>query len=354
MNEYMEFSAKTVDEAITKALLELSISSDRLDYEVIEKGSSGFLGMFAKPAVIRVAKPKENEDEYLLEMPKKKEEAPKAEKKEAPKASKPQEKVAPVAAKDPVKEIKEVKEAPAKEKQPQKSPKASKPQEKEAPKAPKNTEKDANKGPKPQKEKKPQNNNNTKEAPKADKVKETPKTIVKEEPKEPVVLVKPTDEATLELLARVEKFLGEMFGAMNMAVTIETGFDAEEKTIIVNLSGDDMGVLIGKRGQTLDSIQYLSSLVVNKGEDEYIRVKVDTENYRERRKETLENLAKNISFKVKRTKRPVSLEPMNPYERRVIHAALQNDKYVVTRSEGVEPYRHIVISPKNTRYGSKK
>lgn len=353
MNEYMEFSAKTVDEAITKALLELSISSDRLDYEVIEKGSSGFLGMFAKPAVIRVAKPMENEDEYLLEMPKKKEEAPKAEKKESPKASKSQEKVVPVAAKDPVKETKEVKEAPAKEKQPQKAPKAQKPQEKEAPKAPKNTEKDANKGPKPQKERKPQNNN-TKEAPKADKVKETPKTIVKEEPKEPVVLVKPTDEATLELLARVEKFLGEMFCAMNMAVTIETGFDAEEKTIIVNLSGDDMGVLIGKRGQTLDSIQYLSSLVVNKGEDEYIRVKVDTENYRERRKETLENLAKNISFKVKRTKRPVSLEPMNPYERRVIHAALQNDKYVVTRSEGVEPYRHIVISPKNTRYGSKK
>ena len=115
-----------------------------------------------------------------------------------------------------------------------------------------------------------------------------------------------------------------------------------------------MGVLIGKRGQTLDSIQYLSSLVVNKGEEEYVRVKVDTENYRERRKETLETLARNISFKVKRSKRPVSLEPMNPYERRVIHAALQNDKYVVTRSEGVEPYRHIVISPKNTRYGARK
>ena len=348
MKEYMEFSAKTVDEAITKALLELSISSDRLDYEVIEKGSSGFLGMFSKPAVIRVAKPTENEDEYLLEMPKKKEkieEAPKAEKKEAPKASKAQEKEAPKAPKAPAKETKEVKEVPAKEKQPQKAPKAQKPQEKEASKAPKNNEKDANKGPKPQKDKKPQNKDNIKEAPKA---------VVKEEPKEPVVLVKPTDEATLELLARVEKFLGEMFGAMNMAVTIETGFDAEEKTIIVNLSGDDMGVLIGKRGQTLDSIQYLSSLVVNKGEDEYIRVKVDTENYRERRKETLENLARNISFKVKRTKRPVSLEPMNPYERRVIHAALQNDKYVVTRSEGVEPYRHIVISPKNTRYSSKK
>ena len=353
MREYMEFSAKTVDEAITKALLELSISSDRLDYEVIEKGSSGFLGMFAKPAVIRVVKPTESEDEYLLEMPKKKEEAPKVEKKEAPKVHSLKEKEAAKAPKNPVKDNKENKEAPAKEKQPQKAPKTQKSQEKEAVKAPKNAEKDANKGPKPQKEKKPQNNN-TKEAPKADKVKEAPKAVVKDEPKEPVVLVKPTDEATLELLARVEKFLGEMFGAMKMAVTIETGYDAEEKTIIVNLSGDDMGVLIGKRGQTLDSIQYLSSLVVNKGEDEYIRVKVDTENYRERRKETLENLARNISFKVKRTKRPVSLEPMNPYERRVIHAALQNDKYVVTRSEGVEPYRHIVISPKNTRYGSRK
>ena len=340
MKEYMEFSAKTVDEAITKALLELGISSDRLDYEVVEKGNSGFLGMFSRPAVIRVAKPTGNEDEYLLEMPKKKEEAPKVEKVvEAPKAQ-PQEKKEPKTSKEPAKEIKE---EPAKVAQPQKAPKANKPQEKEAVKAPK-TEKDPAKGPKPQKEKKPQHK---------DTVKEAPKAVIKEEPKEPVVLVKPTDEATLELLSRVEKFLGEMFGAMNMAVTIETGFDAEEKTIVVNLSGDEMGVLIGKRGQTLDSIQYLSSLVVNKGEDEYIRVKVDTENYRERRKETLENLAKNISFKVKRTKRPVSLEPMNPYERRVIHAALQNDKYVVTRSEGVEPYRHIVISPKNTRYSSK-
>ena len=158
----------------------------------------------------------------------------------------------------------------------------------------------------------------------------------------------------LELLQKVENFLSGMFGAMQMPVQVETGFDAEEKTILVNLTGGEMGVLIGKRGQTLDSIQYLCCLVVNKGEEEYIRVKVDTENYRERRKETLETLAKNISFKVKRTKRPISLEPMNPYERRVIHAALQNDKYVVTRSEGVEPYRHIVISPKNTRYNSKK
>ena len=107
-----------------------------------------------------------------------------------------------------------------------------------------------------------------------------------------------------------------------------------------------MGVLIGKRGQTLDSLQYLISLVVNKGTTEYIRVKVDTENYRQRRKETLENLAKNISYKVKRTRRPVSLEPMNPYERRIIHSALQNDKYVTTHSEGEEPFRRVVVTPK--------
>ena len=255
MKEYMEFSAKTVDEAITKALLELSISSDRLDYEVIEKGSSGFLGMFARPAVIRVAKPTESEDEYLLEMPKKKEkkeEAPKEDKvKEAPKSQKPQEKEAPKAPKNPVKETKE---APAKSQQSQKAPKAQKPQEKETVKAPKNNdkpyEKEGSRASKPQRDKKPQYKEGNKETAKVEKVKEA-KPVVKEEPKEPVVLVKPTDEATLELLARVEKFLGEMFGAMNMAVTIETGYDAEEKTIIVNLSGDEMGVLIGKRGQTL-------------------------------------------------------------------------------------------------------
>ena len=113
--------------------------------------------------------------------------------------------------------------------------------------------------------------------------------------------------------------------------------------------GEDMGILIGKRGQTLDSLQYLTGLVANKNKEEYIRVKLDTENYRERRKETLENLARNIAYKVKRTKKPVALEPMNPYERRVIHAALQNDRYVVTRSEGEEPFRHVVISLKRER-----
>ena len=131
-----------------------------------------------------------------------------------------------------------------------------------------------------------------------------------------------------------------------MAVTIDVDYNEEENTMNVDLNGDEMGVLIGKRGQTLDSLQYLVSLVVNKEKEDYIRVKVDTENYRERRKETLENLAKNISYKVKRTKRSVSLEPMNPYERRIIHSALQNDRYVTTHSEGEEPFRRVVVTLK--------
>ena len=134
--------------------------------------------------------------------------------------------------------------------------------------------------------------------------------------------------------------------AMGLAVDVEVKMNEEEKEMDVNLTGEEMGLLIGKRGQTLDSLQYLVSLVVNKESEDYLRVKLDTENYRERRKETLETLAKNIAYKVKRTRRPVSLEPMNPYERRIIHAALQNDKYVTTRSEGEDPFRHVIISLK--------
>ena len=298
MKEYLEFSAKTVDEAITKALLELGISSDRLEYEIKEKGSTGILGIFTKPAVIRVVKPSEDEDDLLLRAP------IKEEKKEAPVK----------------KEASVNKEASVKKETPVK----------------KETKETAVKKEKPEKLEKP--------------AKEAASPVKEEEPSAPAD--ENLDPALL--MSKVENFLSGMFQAMQMEVQIDISFDGAEKTVNVNLIGDDMGVLIGKRGQTLDSIQYLCSLVVNKGENEYIRVKVDTENYRERRKETLETLAKNISYKVKRTKRPVSLEPMNPYERRIIHAALQNDKYVVTRSEGVEPYRHIVISPKNTRYGSRK
>ena len=140
------------------------------------------------------------------------------------------------------------------------------------------------------------------------------------------------------------KFMKDVFASIEMEVEVNASF--EDEVLNVEMSGEDMGVLIGKRGQTLDSLQYLTSLVVNKGRSGYVRVKVDTENYRNRRKETLENLAKNIAYKVKRTRRPVFLEPMNPYERRIIHSALQNDPYVTTHSEGEEPYRKVVVTLK--------
>ena len=158
--------------------------------------------------------------------------------------------------------------------------------------------------------------------------------------------IKVRKKNTIEDLIR--EFLENMFNAMNMAVKVDIVLDNEECTLDVELSGEDMGLLIGKRGQTLDSIQYLVSLVANKEKEKYIRVKVDTENYRQRRKETLESLAKNISYKVKRSKRSVSLEPMNPYERRIIHSALQTDKFVSTKSEGEDPFRHVVIFLKPT------
>ena len=145
-------------------------------------------------------------------------------------------------------------------------------------------------------------------------------------------------------------FLKEVFAAMNMAVVIDAKFDETDNNLDIDLRGDDMGVLIGKRGQTLDSLQYLTSLVVNKGESTYIRVKLDTEDYRRRRKETLENLARGIAFKVKKTRKPVVLEPMNPYERRIIHASLQGNRYVETVSEGEEPYRHVVVKLKRNNY----
>ena len=156
-------------------------------------------------------------------------------------------------------------------------------------------------------------------------------------------------------------FLKSIFDLMEIPSEMTVNYDEEEKTMNINIVGEDMGVLIGKRGQTLDSLQYLVSLVVNKDSEDYIKIKLDTENYRERRKETLENLAKNIAFKVKKTRRSVSLEPMNPYERRIIHSALQNDKFVETHSEGEEPYRKIVITLKkgvreynNRSYGYNK
>ncbi len=205
--EFIEISAKTVDEAITEAIIKLGTTHDKIEYEVIENGSAGFLGIGKKDAVIKARKKNDTQD-------------------------------------------------------------------------------------------------------------------------------------------NIREFLGKVFDAMNL--TVEVLIEKEENSNVVNveLKGDDMGVLIGKRGQTLDSLQYLTNLAVNKNAEEYVKVKIDTEDYRKRRRETLENLAKNIAYKVKRTKRPVSLEPMNPFERRVIHSALQNDKFVTTHSEGEEPYRHVVVTLK--------
>jgi len=203
--EFIEVSAKTVEDALTEALVQLGATSDQVEYEVVEKGSTGFLGIGSKAAVIKVRKKCSIED-------------------------------------------------------------------------------------------------------------------------------------------NIREFLGKVFDAMELEVEIV--ITNEDNIYNVDLKGADMGVLIGKRGQTLDSLQYLANLAVNKNTEEHVKVKIDTEDYRNRRKETLENLAKNIAYKVKRTKRAVSLEPMNPFERRVIHSALQNDKFVTTHSEGEEPYRHVVVTLK--------
>ena len=141
-------------------------------------------------------------------------------------------------------------------------------------------------------------------------------------------------------------FLNGVFEAMQLEVNISMELEEADNTLSIDLAGPEMGVLIGKRGQTLDSLQYLTNLAVNRSAENYTRVKIDTEDYRRRRKETLENLAKNMASKVKRTKKAVTLEAMNPYERRIIHSALQNDNNVTTHSEGEEPYRYVVITLK--------
>lgn len=337
-------SAKTLDEAITKALIELQTTSEHLHYEVIEKGSSGLFGIFgAKPCVIRAKVMTEEEERAAKKAAADKEKAKKEAERAAAKAAEDKAKAEAKAAADKAKAAAEkAKEAADKAKAAEKT--AAKPVEKQDEKP---VEKRADKAPQKAAEKK---DFVKKEQP----AKKINKEVRAEKPEKEVKERIPVnvDEALIQ--AKAKEFLTQVFGAMDMTVEIETRFDAAEGELQVMMSGADMGILIGKRGQTLDSLQYLVSLVVNKETEGYLRVKLDTENYRERRKETLETLAKNISYKVKRTKRPVSLEPMNPYERRIIHSALQNDKYVVTRSEGEDPYRHVVISLKRESYGSGK
>ena len=245
--DYITVTAKNLDDAITEALVQLEVTSDRLDYEVIEKGSDGFLGFGRKQAVIKARRKEE-----------------------------------------PVVEVK----AEKKEEKPVKVEKAAK----------------------------------------------VEKTEHAEKEETELAKVEP---ATIEAC---EKFVEDVLNAMNMEEVKVTSTVDEEGALSITMEGKNMGILIGKRGQTLDSLQYLTNRVANKMQDGYVRVKLDTEDYRRRRKETLENLAKNIASKVKRTRRTVALEPMNPYERRIIHSALQSDPAVSTHSEGEEPYRKVVVT----------
>lgn len=279
-------SAKTVDDAITEALIQLGVTSDMLEYDVIEKGSSGFLGIGSKQAVIRAWKKKTVEKEDELEELKEEIQEVISEVKGEEKAVKPEMKS-------------EVKEK------------------------------------KPRREKKERKEKREKEAAEVKEVKET----------KPVQESKKLAKVQDETIAACEKFLTDVLHAMDMEVKISSRID-EEGALEIVMDGKNMGILIGKRGQTLDSLQYLTNRVANKTQDGYVRVKLDTEDYRRRRKETLENLAKNIAYKVKRTKKPVALEPMNPYERRIIHSALQADRYVTTHSEGEEPYRKVIVTLK--------
>ena len=274
MNGSIRVSAKTVDDAITEALIQLGVTSDRLEYEVIEKGSAGFLGIGMKQAVIEARRKPE----------------PKEEKVEEP------------VVEEPVKaEPKKVETV-----QPQKAAAEKKADESQKAAFEKAVEKEA-----------------------------------KEEVKKETKLV----EVQPQTIKAVEDFLKNTMKAMDMEVELKTEID-QDGALCVDMSGEHMGILIGKRGQTLDSLQYLANRVANKHQEGYVRVKLDTENYRARREETLRHLAKNIAHKVKRNRRPVALEPMNPYERRIIHSALQSDPYVMTHSEGEEPFRKVVITLK--------
>ena len=296
MNE-ITVSAKTLDDAITEASIQLGVASDQMEYDVIEKGSAGFLGIGSRQAVIR-ARIKKTVTEEIKAEEIKPEEIKKEFKKDFRKDRKE------FVGHKERKEYKEYK---------------------------KDSKKDFKKEPK--KEFVKENKTETASA-------VTAAAPVYEEKKELHVAV--VTEATQKIC---EKFLQEVLQAMGIGeVTIVSSID-EEGALAIEMSGDNMGILIGKRGQTLDSLQYLTNRVANKSQDGYVRVKLDTEDYRKRRKQTLENLAKNFAYKVKRSRKPISLEPMNPYERRIIHSALQADDRVSTHSEGEEPYRRVVVTP---------
>lgn len=331
MEEYIRVTAKTVEDAILEASIQLGTSSDNVEYKIIEKETKGFLGIGAKKAVIEARKKKTDEDIINEVFGNRKEAAPKKSVKKAVKEER-SEKPAKKISEEPKKPEKEFKKEGKKE---------FKKETKEVKEPVKDLAKETKELPKEAKESAKEQTEGVKE--RADFGKETKE--VKEASKPETAFKTPkTPVNPKEVEQKAEEFLKNLFATMDMQVEIHPEFS--DDTLNVDISGEDMGVLIGKRGQTLDSIQYLVSLVVNKGKSSYVRVKLDTENYRNRRKATLENLAKNIAFKVKKTRRPVYLEPMNPYERRIIHSALQNDPYVTTHSEGEEPCRKVVVTLK--------
>lgn len=291
MKGSIRVSAKTLDDAITEALIQLGVTSDRLEYNVIEKGSAGFLGIGMKQAVIEAWKKEDKEEEEFLKAV--------------------EETIRENLVKEYFAKEDNVKEDDVKEHQAEEAAKKE-------------------------------------EAVREEKTeKEEASANAKEEKSEPVsvkekeLLAKVEDET----IRYVEQFVKDTLKAMDMDVEITSSID-KDGALYVDMKGENMGILIGKRGQTLDSLQYLANRVANKHQSGYVRVKLDTENYRARREETLKHLAKNIAHKVKRNRRPVILEPMNPYERRIIHSTLQSDPYVTTHSEGEEPYRKVVVTLK--------
>ena len=364
--EYIEITEKTLEEAITTACRKLSVTSDRLDYVVIQREKSGFLGIGAKPAIIKArAKVSAQTAQAILDdviskaekRIQKENTAKDSMKEKALKDKTPKESVSKTETEKASADAKKKAEKKA-----EKIEKAVKSENKEKEKAEKTEQKDR------EKEAKKNNKKKNKKAASQKKtsqeadpiVKNAPETAAAVEkdaeseapaPKKKAAVPQLTDEKISEIKKTANTFLTDVFKAMDMDVEISEDYQKETGVLTVNMEGEDMGVLIGKRGQTLDSLQYLVSLVVNKGVDGYIHVKADTENYRERRKKTLENLAKNIAFKVKRTRQPVALEPMNPYERRIIHSSLQNEKYITTYSEGEEPYRKVVVALKKDENG---
>ena len=339
--EYIEITEKTVDDAITAACQRLSVTSNRLDYIVVQKEKAGFLGIGAKPAIIkaRVKDAAEAAQAILDDV------IGKAEKKVQKEilnktAAKKEEKVSKPAAKEETKAPEAEKAAKTEKKEEAKAEKKElKEKEKEGKK---NNKKNKKKSSAPRKAEA-----ETEAAPAVSSAAPEKEAA----PKKKAAIPQLTDEKIAEIKKAAHEFLEGVFKTMNMDVEISEDYQKDTGILTVNMEGEDMGVLIGKRGQTLDSLQYLVSLVVNKDVDGYIHVKADTENYRERRKKTLENLAKNIAFKVKRTRQSVALEPMNPYERRIIHSALQNEKYITTYSEGEEPYRKVVVAIKKDENG---